>query len=62
MTNYFSESLRPEPCGGTGIRGMSIRVLDVLDLLVAGLSRGTCWRPAELGAEDIGAALQYTAC
>ena len=56
-------TLNPEQCGGRPcIRGMRIRVSDVLELLAAGLS------PAEvldelldLEAEDISAALLFAA-
>jgi len=56
-------TINPNQCGGRPcIRGMRIRVTDVLDLLAAGQS------PAEileaypyLEAEDIAASLQYAA-
>lgn len=41
MTHYISEriTVNPEQCGGRPcIRGMRIRVVDVLELLAAGLS------------------------
>jgi uncharacterized protein (DUF433 family) len=50
-----------EQCGGRPcIRGMRIRVKDVLDLLAAGLSEGDILKDyPDLQAEDIGACLQY---
>lgn len=41
MTNYIADriTVNPEQCGGRPcIRGMRIRVVDVLELLAAGLS------------------------
>jgi uncharacterized protein (DUF433 family) len=51
----------PEQCGGRPcIRGMRIRVIDVLDLLAAGLSREQVLEELpDLEPEDITAALQY---
>lgn len=63
MIHYLSEriTVNPEQCGGRPcIRGMRIRVIDVLDLLAAGSS------PAEILEElpdlemaDIQAALRF---
>ena len=54
-------TLNPEQCGGRPcIRGMRIRVIDVLDLLAAGLSREQVLEELpDLESEDISAALQY---
>lgn len=51
----------PEQCGGRPcIRGMRIRVVDVLDLLAAGLNRKQVMQELpDLEDEDINAALQY---
>ena len=51
----------PEQCGGRPcIRGMRIRVVDVLDLLAAGLNRKQVMQELpDLEDEDIEAALQY---
>jgi len=51
----------PKQCGGRPcIRGMRIRVADVLDLLAAGLSREeVLGELPDLEAEDIEAALRY---
>lgn len=55
-------TVNPNQCGGSAcIRGMRIRVIDVLDLLTAGM---TCEEVLEelpdLEIEDIQAALWYT--
>ena len=65
MVHYLSERITvdPEQCGGRPcIRGMRIRVTDVLDLLAAGLS------PAQVLSElpdlemaDVQAVLKYAA-
>lgn len=65
MVHYLSEriTVNPEQCGGRPcIRGMRIRVTDVLDLLAAGLS------PAEVVDElpdleiaDVQAVLKFAA-
>jgi uncharacterized protein (DUF433 family) len=54
-------TINPEQCGGRPcIRGMRIRVVDVLDLLAAGLSREQVLEELpDLEAEDVTAALQY---
>lgn len=51
----------PDQCGGRPcVRGMRIRVIDVLDLLAAGLSREQVLEELpDLEAEDVSAALQY---
>jgi uncharacterized protein (DUF433 family) len=62
MTNLASRiTVNLEQCGGRPcIRGMRIRVIDVLDLLAAGLSREEILEELpDLEAEDITAALQY---
>jgi uncharacterized protein (DUF433 family) len=54
-------TVNPEQCGGRPcIRGMRIRVVDVLDLLGAGLSaEQVLAEMPDLEMEDIKAALQY---
>jgi uncharacterized protein (DUF433 family) len=54
-------TLDPEQCGGRPcIRGMRIRVIDVLDLLANGLSQSqVCKELPDLEPEDIQACLQY---
>lgn len=54
-------TINPEQCGGRPcIRGMRIRVIDVLDLLAAGLTREQILDELpDLEADDITAALQY---
>ncbi len=56
-------TINPEQCGGHPcIRGMRIRVSDVLDLLAAGLNtKQILEEMPDLEAEDIQAALQYAA-
>lgn len=56
-------TVNPEQCGGRPcIRGMRIRVVDVLDLLAAGLSAGEILKEMpDLEMDDIKAALQYAA-
>jgi uncharacterized protein (DUF433 family) len=51
----------PEQCGGRPcIRGMRIRVVDVLDLLAAGLSRDQILEELpDLEPEDVEAAILY---
>lgn len=51
----------PKQCGGRPcIRGMRIRVIDVLDLLAAGLSREEILEEMpDLEADDVEAALRY---
>ena len=62
MANLLSRiTIDPEQCGGRPcIRGMRIRVVDVLDLLAAGLSRDEVLAEMpDLEGDDITAALQY---
>jgi uncharacterized protein (DUF433 family) len=56
-------TFKPEQCGGRPcIRGMRIRVKDVLDLLAAGVSEKEILEDyPDLEAEDIKACLQYAA-
>ena len=56
-------TINPEQCGGRScIRGMRIRVIDVLDLLGAGLSTEEVLEELpDLEKEDVQAALQYAA-
>ncbi len=62
MTDQLSRiTINPSQCGGRPcIRGMRIRVTDVLDLLAAGLSSGQVLEELpDLEPEDITAALQF---
>jgi uncharacterized protein (DUF433 family) len=54
-------TVNPEQCGGRPcIRGMRIRVADVLDLLAAGLSQQQVLEELpDLEAEDISACLKF---
>ena len=54
-------TINPEQCGGRPcIRGMRIRVIDVLDLLAAGLSHEQVLEELpDLEPEDITAALKF---
>lgn len=54
-------TVNPEQCGGRPcIRGMRIRVVDVLDLLAAGLSQQQVIEELpDLEAEDISACLKF---
>lgn len=54
-------TINPEQCGGRPcIRGMRIRVMDVLDLLAAGLSHEQVLEELpDLQPEDISAALMF---
>jgi uncharacterized protein (DUF433 family) len=56
-------TINPNQCGGRPcIRGMRIRVTDVLDLLAAGQSQAEILEAYPyLEAEDIAASLQYAA-
>ena len=56
-------TINPAQCGGRPcIRGMRIRVIDVLDLLAAGLTAENVLEELpDLEMEDILAALQYAA-
>ena len=64
MNNLMERiTTNPEQCGGRPcIRGMRIRVIDVLDLFAAGLSASQILeeRP-DLEMDDLKAALQYAA-
>jgi uncharacterized protein (DUF433 family) len=64
MTNWINRiTLNPEQCGGRPcIRGMRIRVTDVLDLLASGLStKEVLEELPDLEPEDITAALRFAA-
>ncbi len=54
-------TINPKQCGGRPcIRGMRIRVIDVLDLLAAGLTQKEVLEELpDLEAEDVEAALRY---
>lgn len=66
MSNHSGDilkriTIKPEQCGGRPcIRGMRIRVIDVLDLLAAGLSHEQVIEELpDLEIEDIAAALKF---
>ncbi|TPW18021.1 MAG: hypothetical protein FD130_430 [Halothiobacillaceae bacterium] len=63
MSELYRITANPEQCGGRPcIRGMRIRVKDVLDLLAAGASREEILEDYPyLQAEDITAALEFAA-
>ena len=64
MANLLERiTINPEQCGGRPcIRGMRIRVIDVLDLFAAGLtSEQILEEMPDLETEDLKAALQYAA-
>lgn len=64
MANLLERiTIRPDQCGGRPcIRGMRIRVIDVLDLFAAGLtSEQILEEMPDLKTEDLKAALQYAA-
>jgi uncharacterized protein (DUF433 family) len=64
MTSLLDRiTIDPEQCGGRPcIRGMRIRVVDVLDLFAAGLSAEQILAEMpDLSTEDLQAALQYAA-
>jgi uncharacterized protein (DUF433 family) len=64
MANLLDRiTINPEQCGGRPcIRGMRIRVIDVLDLFAAGLSAEQILdEMPDLQREDLQAALQYAA-
>jgi uncharacterized protein (DUF433 family) len=64
MANLLDRiTINPEQCGGRPcIRGMRIRVIDVLDLYAAGLSAEQILEEMpDLEPEDLQAALQYAA-
>ena len=56
-------TINPKQCGGRAcIRGMRIRVIDVLDLFAAGLSAEQILEEMlDLEKDDLQAALQYAA-
>lgn len=56
-------TINPEQCGGRPcIRGMRIRVVDILDLFASGLSSEQILEEMpDLEAEDLQAALRYAA-
>ena len=56
-------TINPEQCGGRPcIRGMRIRVIDILDLYAAGLSaQDILDEMPDLETEDLTAALRYAA-
>lgn len=62
MSDWKSRiTINPDQCGGRAcIRGMRIRVIDVLDLLAAGLSHQEVLEEMpDLVTEDVEAALKY---
>lgn len=62
MSNLLDRiTVNSEQCGGRPcIRGMRIRVMDVLDLLASGLTREQVLQELpDLEADDITASLQY---
>lgn len=65
MVRYVFDriTVNPEQCGGRPcIRGMRIRVTDVLDLLAAGLSPAQILNELpDLELEDVQAVLKYAA-
>ena len=64
MANLLDRiTINPEQCGGRPcIRGMRIRVIDILDLFAAGLSfEQILDEMPDLEREDLQAALQYAA-
>jgi uncharacterized protein (DUF433 family) len=64
MSSFMDRiTINPEQCGGRPcIRGMRIRVIDVLDLFAAGLSAEQILEEMpDLEREDLQAALQYAA-
>jgi uncharacterized protein (DUF433 family) len=63
MSQIHRVTFNPEQCGGRPcIRGLRIRVKDVLDLLAAGASHEEILRDNPLlEPEDITAALEYAA-
>jgi uncharacterized protein (DUF433 family) len=63
MSEMHRVTVNPDQCGGRPcIRGLRIRVKDVLDLLAAGASREEILRDYPLlEPQDITAALEYAA-
>ena len=64
MTHYVSDriTVNPEQCGGRPcIRGMRIRVVDILELLAAGLSFSEILEELpDLEMADLSAVLRFT--
>jgi len=53
-------AINPDQCGGKPcVRGMRIRVTDVLELLAVGLSQQEVVEELEIELEDVQACLQY---
>jgi uncharacterized protein (DUF433 family) len=53
-------TINPDQCGGKPcVRGMRIRVTDVLELLAVGLSQQEVVEELEIEIEDVQACLQY---
>jgi uncharacterized protein (DUF433 family) len=64
MPNLMNRvTINPDQCGGRAcIRGMRIRVIDILDLFAAGLTAEQILEEMpDLEREDLQAALQYAA-
>ena len=63
MSELHRITIRPEQCGGRPcIRGLRVRVKDILDLLAAGATRDEILQDYPyLEPEDITAALEYAA-
>jgi uncharacterized protein (DUF433 family) len=63
MATSLDLTIDPDQCGGRAcIRGMRIRVIDVLDLFAAGLNAEQILEEMpDLNTEDLQAALQYAA-
>ena len=64
MANFLERiTINPDQCGGRPcIRGMRIRVIDVLDLFAAGLTPEQILEEMpDLETEDLKAALRYAA-
>lgn len=61
MTWQERITINPEQCGGRPcIRGMRIRVIDILDLLATGLTHAEILADfPDLEAEDVVAAIRY---
>ena len=53
-------TIKPDQCGGKPcVRGMRIRVTDVLELLAVGLSQQEVVDELDIEIEDVQACLQY---
>lgn len=63
MSQLYRITIRPEQCGGRPcIRGLRVRVKDILDLLAAGASHDEILEDYPyLEPEDITAALEFAA-